>query len=216
MMAVFPLMAAAVNENQRLADITRRAVHYLSLMAAPIVLGVIVLSPEAIILIGGHEFAQAWLPLALLMVGNYFVYQSTAYGNFLLATNRQNIILRVTATTLIFNFATNLILIPLAGAAGAATSVLLAELLQFVILLTYYLRHMHIQESFTDRFIPLLNGASMAIVVYGSKLYLEHHHVRNALVLLISVAVGAAVYGVLVLITKQLRLGELKEMLGRA
>jgi O-antigen/teichoic acid export membrane protein len=175
------------------------------------VVGVIILSPELSRLLGGKEFAAAALPMSLLMIGNYFVYLNSAYANALLATDHQNILLRITMYNLAINLALNLVLIPLYGTAGAAASVAVTEATQLI-----YLRF-HFRKLINDKHfqlkLPLLmiSATAMALTVWFVKSDLAAHGLL--ITLSGSVLAGAFVYLGLVLLLKIVTLNEVKEIM---
>jgi O-antigen/teichoic acid export membrane protein len=71
---MFPLMAAAHQDTARLQRLTRQSVRVLGILAAPVTAGVIALAAEAAVLLGGPSFAGAAGPMAILMVGNAFIF----------------------------------------------------------------------------------------------------------------------------------------------
>jgi O-antigen/teichoic acid export membrane protein len=215
MMAVFPIMSAAAKDQQRLDTIMSRSIYFLNLMAAPVVLGVIALAHETILLIGGQEFLGAVTPMIILMIGNYFVYLNSAYGNALLATNNQKIILRVTAIALAINIGINFFSIPLAGAAGAALAVAIVEAIQLYVVRRYYQKLIGRPHAKRSQIIPLLNAALMALSIIAIKTYLIRLHLHNSIILLTCISVGVLIYAFLTLITRQLKLDELKSILGK-
>lgn len=213
--AVFPLMAAAANDHKRLSDLVDKTARALGMLAAPVVLGVIAVAPEAIRLLGGKGFAAAALPMSILMVGNYFVYLNTGYGNALLASNHQNMLVRITGITFVVNVISNLILIPAFGVNGAASSVVVAEVAQLMVLRMYYRSFIGRPYPLRRQIGPLLSGAGMFVVVVAANYLFTLAHINWLIVLVASVACGAVFYAGVVVVTKQLRMGELRELIGR-
>ncbi len=214
--AVFPLMAAASTDHKRLGDIVDKTARALGLLAAPVVLGVIAVAPEAIRLIGGRGFAAAALPMSILMIGNYFVYLNTGYGNALLASNHQNVLVRITGITFVVNVISNLMLIPPFGVNGAAWSVVVAEWAQLFVLRYYYRKRIGEPYAVRHQIPSLVSGLVMFLAVVGVNTVLVHAGLNWLLAMVISIGIGAAVYAAIVVATRQLKVAELKELTGRA
>jgi O-antigen/teichoic acid export membrane protein len=213
-LAILPVLAAA-KDKHRLSTIVQDSARMMSILGTALAIGTIVLAPQIVLLLGGPEFKAAALPLAILMVGNYFIYQSTVYMQSLLATENQSWILRVNLALLLVNVIVNLILIPPLGTVGAATAVVIAEAMALGILRWYFVRHLGTPLSWGKALAPLLPGAVMAMAVWWGKDWLIKIGLHNIEVIIGSVVIGAVIFTLGILATKQITPAEVRTMLKR-
>jgi O-antigen/teichoic acid export membrane protein len=211
-MAMLPVLSAATSR-ERLAAVVRKGVRVLGLFGTGVTLGVIALAPEVAVLLGGAPFRAAAIPLAILMGGNFFIYQSMVYMQSLLASENQAAILRVNATLLVVNVAINLVLIPLYGSAGAAAAVLVSELLSLVMLRRFFAQQVGRPDSWYMALRPLGPGLVMFAAVVWLKGVLAGAGLSNMAVLAVAAAVGAVVYSAGIWLTRQLKLSEVRMLL---
>ncbi len=208
--SAFPILAAAHKDPQRVSALTQKSFVMMSVVAAPIVVGTIVLAPELAVLLGGRAYVGAWLPMTILMVSNYFSFFCAVFGNSLVATNHQNRMIPIFLATLIFNVSLNLIAIPFFGSTGAACAVVLSELLT-LLMLRHTNRLIGIQVPSWWGQLPALGCAAlMGSVVWVAKTVLVQSVHSNVLVIFGCVAIGALAYATVGLITKVINFQELK------
>ncbi len=210
--SIFPLFAASHEDRPRLLALTRKALFQANLFAAPIVVGVITLAPDVIRLFAGPEFLPAAVPLAILMIGNFFIYTTTVFGAALLAVNKQNLFIRSTGASLIFNLILNLILIPPYGVMGAAIAVAMTEVIILGIISYYYRQTFGSLPPYLPVIIPFLGCAAvMGFAIAGLAGILPPLPLIIKLGLLVTW--GGAIYGGLVLSLRLVRLSEIMQLL---
>jgi O-antigen/teichoic acid export membrane protein len=128
----------AINHNgltatpSRLVISFERAINYLIIISLPISIGIIALA-DKIILFFKSEYMEAVLPLRLVMVALFFIFINFPIGALLNACDRQKINTRNMGITLVVSIILNLILIPRAQAIGAAITVVLTNILMFIL-----------------------------------------------------------------------------------
>jgi O-antigen/teichoic acid export membrane protein len=127
---IFPQISAW-NENANQDSITELLPKALSgsiVLVFPAIAGTIVLQRQLLALIFRPEYAIATTALVLLVVGKIFQSINGVFARFLLGTGRVNLLARAAIVFLTCNVVLNVILVPLAGLAGAAiaTSVAMA------------------------------------------------------------------------------------------
>ncbi len=210
--AVYPLMCRVVEDPAKLHDLTIKSTRLLGMAAAPITVGVIILSSNISILLGGKAFIGAALPMSILMLGNYLIYFNAVYSSSLIAANYQKRLLRLTYITISTNIILNLVAIPLWGLAGAATSVVLTEGLQLFLLRYYYRKWLVAPDSLKLHLPALLNAIAMGIAVYLARDFLVTRGYSNILVLVLCVAIGVVSYAALAITTKQFNIDEIKQL----
>lgn len=208
--AVFPLMASSLDK-QRVAFLTEKAVGILQIAAPAIVVGVIIISSEIAILLGGSNFSDAATPMSILIISNYFIFSNSAYSSALIALNHQKKLLWVVFVTLLINIGFNLVAIPLAGAAGAAAGVCVAEIMGFWLLKFYYRRYVGTPPSMKQALPSIISAVIMGAGVFGMKFVLAPLTDPNLLIFILVMA-GAGMYGAILLLTGQVKLSMLKEL----
>jgi O-antigen/teichoic acid export membrane protein len=121
-----------VNNRKQLAISFERAMNYLIIISLPITAGTIV-TADKIILIFKSGFAEAVLPMQIVIAGLIFIFINFPIGSLLNACDRQKIntvnMGIVTAASIILN----LFLIAKFQAVGASLTVLITNVLMFIL-----------------------------------------------------------------------------------
>lgn len=115
--AVFPMLSRRATEDRAaLADAQRRTLQLLMILAFPIAMGLTILAPDLVLFFTRSEFASYGPSIVVLAILAWFLPLSFANGLLqyvLIAIDRQSSITRAFVIGAIFNFCTNLALIPL-------------------------------------------------------------------------------------------------------
>ncbi len=150
MASLYPAFASYYKNNQeQLAISFSRALNYLLIIAWPVSLGIFILA-DKIILFFKPEYTQAILPLQIIILSLVFIFVNFPIGAMLNACNRQKINTHNMAIVLAISVIMNLFLIPHYQALGAAITVLITNVLMFV-LGAYYVRQV-VQIEMTKLF----------------------------------------------------------------
>lgn len=207
--SILPIIAAAHKDLARVSILNLRSLRAMNLLAAPALFGVVILSPEIARLFGGVEFAAAAVPMSILMLSNYFSFSNSVYGSTLLGINAQRRIFQVMLISLLINVAINLILIPLYGTTGAATAVVITEIVA-LLLMRHFHRLANIQLPSWQEHLPALGCAAvMGAGVWIVKQLLQGKIHSNFLTIVICSSVGIVLYAILGLATKTIDPNEL-------
>ena len=133
MTTLYPVMSRlAASDPAGLAALYRRSLRNFSLIAVPMVAGVMLCAPLAVRVLGGERFAPAIAPLRILIWSTGCLYPAIVAGNLLIAMGRPQLNLRVWLVATPVNIALNLVLIPRFGASGAALSTVASFLIVLV------------------------------------------------------------------------------------
>ncbi|MCK4553904.1 flippase [Candidatus Parcubacteria bacterium] len=133
MASLYPAFAAYwIKNKEQLATTFERAINYLIIISLPIAIGVIVLA-DKIILIFKSGFSGAILPLQITMAALLFIFLNFPIGSLLNACDRQKINTRNMGIALLASVAMNIILIPKFQAVGASITVVITNLLMFLL-----------------------------------------------------------------------------------
>ena len=99
------------------------------LLGLPIVIGLILLSKNAILIIAGEKYISSQLSLIILCLSILFSLFSTIFNQcVLLPFKREKVFLKSSVISAILNIVLNFFIIPRFGASGAAMTTLISEL----------------------------------------------------------------------------------------
>ena len=131
-----PRLAGYVGQNAFIEykQIFSRICNYLSLILIPTSVGILCLSNEIMLFMGGRDYIAASFSLQILSVALIFAIYGgliTAVLNITIGKEKENLI--ATFWGAIINFSLNLFFIPLWGINGAALTTLISELFVFLI-----------------------------------------------------------------------------------
>ncbi len=133
MASLYPAFALYYKENKEQLSVSfERAVNYLLIISVPISLGVFAIA-DKIILIFKPEYIEAVWPLRIVILSLVFIFINFPIGAMLNACDRQKINTRNMAVVLLFSLALNLFLIPRYQALGASITVLITNILMFIL-----------------------------------------------------------------------------------
>ncbi len=131
--SVYPAFASYWKNNRNQLAITfERAMNYLIIISLPISAGIIVLADDIVFLFK-EGFAEAVLPLRLIMVSLPFIFLNFPIGSLLNACDRQKQNTKNMGAALSVSVALNLILIPKFQTVGASVTVIAANLTMFAL-----------------------------------------------------------------------------------
>ncbi|MDD1659117.1 MAG: oligosaccharide flippase family protein [Methanomicrobiales archaeon] len=190
-------------EREAVALALSRAITYALLFALPILAGGLILGRDLLYYLYSATFAAGFVPLAILLVarGLQSVYQ--LFYTFLMAMDvAQDAFLVVLAGSIV-NFTLSVLLIPLAGLAGAATGTLAAVVICLV--LAFWRVRRHTAVSLDSPAILRFLGATAimgAVVALGNAVITTQSFWKPLSLTLL----GALIYfGILLLVDRQLR-----------
>lgn len=110
--------------------ILSRLVNTLSVLVLPAVVGLIMISKEVILIIAGEKYIRSVFPLKIIAWAIIFSIFNWIFSScVLIPSKRENLILKGTIITAIFNIILNIILIPRFSYNGTSLSTVLTEML---------------------------------------------------------------------------------------
>ncbi len=131
--SLYPAMSTYWLTNKpQLTVAFERAMNYLIIISLPIIFGTIMLADE-IVSVFKHDYSEAVLPLQITILALFFIFVNFPIGSLLNACDKQR---RNTFNMLIVTLVSiglNLLLIPIFKATGASFTVLLTNVLMFVL-----------------------------------------------------------------------------------
>ncbi len=211
MTVTFPALSAAAKDPALFSTIARRSVHAVVVTTVPMAFGLMLLADKLMQFLGYPEsFAHAVMPVAILATTLPLVGVNMIVGSALTAQDRQRQWAFAGVAAAILNPAANFIAIPYTqtelgnGAIGAAAVTALTEV--FLLLAGQYLLPRGVLDLATlySALRCLLAGLTMAAVVW----------LARDLPFLITVSIGALVYGAASLILKTVSIGDVQRLRG--
>ena len=160
---------------------------YLSLIVIPAGIGLVCISEEVMIFMGGSEYTTATLALQILAVALIFaIFGGLVTACLNITLGREKVNLKATIFSALINIGLNLVFIPWLSFVGAALTTAISELfvLVFCVLKTKnladYLDVAAVRKSLMH---ALIGSICIAIVAYGLKLVLTPGMYRIAIII---------------------------------
>jgi len=188
--SIFPAMSAFfISSKEKLAKTFERSMHYLSVIAVPISIGIFILADQLIIKISGEAYVTSIIPLRILIVGLVVIFLNFPVGAFLNACNKQVVNTINMGITVFINVTLNIYFVAVRGFSfnGAATAALISGLVLFFLGLRWVGKiNPYNGKKIIKAFLKaLLAGSIMAIVLLLLK---------DSTSIFISIPCGAIVY----------------------
>ncbi|MCX5726499.1 MAG: flippase [Candidatus Saganbacteria bacterium] len=166
MAAIYPILSYRFNSSiESLARVVEKSAKLMAAIAFPLVIGGVLVAHKLIGSVFGREFLPAVPSFQVLLIGAGVIFLSMAYGNSLIACNRQKQYTIAVTIGAVVNLILNFILIPKYSLFGAAVATLIAEILVF---LKNYTEFQKITKVSILPYIPvpLTASAIMALILF--------------------------------------------------
>lgn len=169
--SLYPAMSSYwVNNRKQLAVSFERAMNYLIIISLPISAGTIVIA-DKIILIFKSGFAEAVLPMQIIIASLIFLFINFPIGSLLNACDRQKINTINMGIVTVISVILNLLLIPKFQAVGASLTVLFTNILMFILGIYWVGKIIDYQKA--KIVLVFLKSFLAAAVMGGLVLYLK-------------------------------------------
>ena len=197
------------NGNKEQSDLLfSKVFNILTAMMLPMCIGLFSLSEDVVQVVSGREYIGAAGSLKLLSIAVIFSLYSYMYTQcVLIPIKEEKIVLRATLISAIVNIVLNFILIPIWGINAAAFTTIMAELITFVISFIYSKRTVKL-ISYKKNIISTLIGCIFIFLVCFTCKTIDSLTIRVT----ISVFGSVLAYGIVLLISNNPILAELKEI----
>ncbi len=183
--SVYPMMARFAQQSpEKLNRLYDRSMRYLGALVVPMVVGIMVLSPQIVALVFGPKFAPTGLVLQILVISLVFIFLDAPTVRMLLVHDRQRVIAQIGIVSAAINVLLNLILLPQYGAVGAATARVASEFSASALCYVYLYRHI----------LKLRLTAFMSKPVLASGIMMVGLWIMSGSSLAITIPIGAVVY----------------------
>ena len=169
--SIFPLLSTFhVSSKGSLQTTYQKSFKYLNIVGIPITVAVTLLADKIILLIYRSAFIPSILALQILIWTIPFIFLVMMFGNMFVSLNKQNLLLKILFIAMIFNIASNLLLIPQFSYIGSAVLTVISEIIIFV-LCFYFLSKFICKIEFVDTLIkPVLASGIMGIFILSLKI----------------------------------------------
>ena len=185
--SLFPAMSHYWHNNREQLAITfERAINYLIIISLPVAVGGVILA-DKIIIIFKTGFDEAVLPLQITMIAVIFMFLNFPVGSLLNACDRQKINTVNMGIAFAASVILNLLLIPRLEAVGASLTVLLTNLLMFILGMLIVPR---VAKYNYKKIMIILIKSLLAVTIMGAVGY----YLKNQLNLILTVVLAGISY----------------------
>lgn len=150
LLVALPRLAFYLGNNNKIEynNLLRNIFNSIATFLFPVIVGLFVLSPQIILILGTNEFLRGTLSLRILCVTFFFSTFASIFATAIILLYKQdNVYLFSTIISSITNIVLNFILIPLFSYNGAALTTLIAEIIMLVILVYFSLKNENIRKN---------------------------------------------------------------------
>jgi len=176
-----------IGNKEMLKKTFEKSMVYLSILSAPVCLGVIALAKPLMLRIYTVEYEPSIVPLQILIISLIFLFLNFPLGSLLNACNRQTRNTIHIGIVMVVNIVLNLWLIPKYSYIGAAIASSISTFLMFV--MQMYVARQIIQISY-----KYLVWKFLKIIAAGLVMYLAIAYMNSFVNFIILIPVGGAVY----------------------
>ena len=163
---IMPLLSAsAFNDREKFKKIFQKTLDILFVFIVPLIIGILMLSTQIVVLIGGKDFSASAGALNILVIAIGLIFLGNLFGNSIIALDKQKIGAWIYFAGMIFNIVTNLIFIPKYQYLGAAWTTTATELLVTILMFVLIYKTIHYFPKF-NIWKPLIAGLIMAGFIY--------------------------------------------------
>lgn len=199
-------------EREEFDRITKKALHFVMLLAAPMSVYFILFAREGILILSGKAFAGAVLPMQIIMPTLVLIGITNVLGiQMLVPLGREKVVLRSVVVGAVTDVILNALLIPRFAAAGAAVGTVTAELI--VLWVQYAALKSEVGGAF--RAFPYWRVSAALVLASSVSLCIKLFHLQSFAALLLSGIFFFGVYGLFLLKTGEPLLNELWRQLLR-
>lgn len=175
----------------------RNALSYSAVLAIPIFFGAVVIADRVVVTLYGPEYARASTLLVGLALYRIVRSQSAVLINVIQGLDRPDVTLRLSAVTIAINVPLGVVLTLEYGAIGVVIATVVAEAMRYAGLVVVATNWIETRDLFPKQIAQQLLSATVMMAVVG--LVLRVVRIRSWVSLVLVVALGAAVYGVVLL-----------------
>jgi O-antigen/teichoic acid export membrane protein len=182
------------------------------IISFPIFLGGVLLSKKIVQLVFGSQYILASASFSILLLFFLLISFSIVFTNFLMAHNKEKLVLKIRGISTGVNILLNFIFIPLFGIIGAAITTVISEIINLIYLSSETKKIVFFKYKL-DIIKILFSTVIMGVVVYLLNNIFIIRLFYNSLDVLIILLVSGFIYVISLLLTKSLSIKEIKDVL---
>lgn len=169
-------------------------------IGAPCIAGVLSISKEIVYIVGGAEYADAAVPLCILMISFAFSLIGGSFlGNMVLLPSKQEkIYMIICCISTVVNVILNFILIPIGGAVAASITTALSSLIIMVLLLLTKDKRVKLNYLGKVMFSPIVGSILIMVYCYGIGMVVNQWLIKTVICIIGS----GLIYGATLLLLK--------------
>ena len=180
------------HQRERAHQTFRKAFDAMVLIGWPLAVGVMVISTQLMVLIGGSDFVDSGAVLKILIWATFISFMGGVFNYSIIAAGHQRLMVWPYLAATLFNIVTNLIFMPRYSYIGAAYTTVATELLVILYIAWLARRRLGLVPDIRVFGKAMLSSGVMVAVLWWT----------GVESLWWAVALGAAVYGVMIVATK--------------
>lgn len=187
------------NEKEKYNQMMEKAMNVVFFFSMPAAFGLFILGEPIIILFSGNRYLPA-LAAIKIIVPTIVICSFNSFLNnlILIPSKKEKILLLAQCIGAVSNVILNTVFIPIWGVSGAALSTFFVELAITILSFYYSFKYINIRKLLQSFFESLLAALIMTAVIYFACHNIENHAIQTV----VSIAVGAAVYAVVMILMK--------------
>lgn len=186
----------------RIEDLITKSLTPSLFLVIPAFFGTLLFSSEILGIVFGNEFTMAATVLVLLMGDKVFQAIQMIVGKSLQAINRPNLAAQAAVISLSVNVILNVVFVIQFGLIGAAVATVISSLLNDFLHFLFLRRYVAIRFPYQEILECVFASGVMTFALYGiSTIY----QVQTMIQLLVIILLGVVIYGIIVLLTPNLR-----------
>lgn len=209
MNSVLPVLSKAIKDgSKKVGRILRLSFDFLFMLGAPIAVGLFILAYPVIFLVTQPEFLSQLdkgiygsdIAMQILVFAMFFAYLNSLFTYSLVAVNKQSHLLWINGSAAVFNIVANFIVIPKWGFRGAAATSVVTEV--YILLMAWLVARRFLKYDLDWMAFgkTVLASGVMGAAVYALKDPMYHLWGMENLSVLPLAVLGAALYGLLLLL----------------
>jgi O-antigen/teichoic acid export membrane protein len=196
--SVFPVLSAySTGDGEKYRQAARRVLDATFALSIPATVGVILLAPEIVAIVGGGTYPEAALPMQILALAVILTGVSQAYNYMIIAQNGQRSLVWITIILVLANVGLNLYFVPIYSYIASAVITVVTMGLGASLAILVATRHQRVGPSWVNLLKVVGAAVAMAIVIEALRFFV--FPTITLVGTLAMVAAGAIVYGAILL-----------------
>lgn len=190
---MIPRLALFLNNNMldKYKKLMTDALNALLVIVLPATVGLIMVSPETVMIMGGIEYMDAVVPLQILSLALLFA----PFGNLLLTgvlvcSHKEKQALIITSVSALVNIVLNVFMIPRIGCVGAAITTLIAEM--FVAIVSLYKARQYV--AFRNVSKPMVSAIIGGCLIIATCYAISILHISFIIGLILKIVCSVLMY----------------------